>query len=85
MSLDEIRQMLDFIAHPDANCIAIDQLIENHLQRIRERIANMCTLESQLLMLRSQCKDQKTVSECGIIRELGAMHELSEDDDNYIP
>jgi Cd(II)/Pb(II)-responsive transcriptional regulator len=84
MSIDEIHQMLDFIARPDTNCIAVDQLIENHLERVRERIANLCTLESQLLILRNQCKDQKTVSECGILRKLGAMNGLSEDDNIFM-
>jgi Cd(II)/Pb(II)-responsive transcriptional regulator len=89
ISLDEIRQMLDFITHPDADCITIDHLIENQLTRVRERIANLCALESQLLKLRSQCKDRKTVSECGILRELGAMNGHSsyseEDSDPYMP
>jgi Cd(II)/Pb(II)-responsive transcriptional regulator len=83
MSLDEIRQILDFIAHPDADCIAIDQLIENQLTRVRERIANLCTLESQLLKLRNQCKNRKTISECGILRELGAMNGHSSDSEEY--
>jgi Cd(II)/Pb(II)-responsive transcriptional regulator len=70
MSLMDIQQLLDFITHPNANCAAINQLVESQLRRVQGRIADLHTLESQLLMLRSQCQDQKTVAECGILKEL---------------
>lgn len=77
MSHEEIHQLLDFITRPDADCAAINRLIEGQLQRVQGRIANLRTLERQLLLLRNQCQDRNTVAECGILQELvsGAQEE----------
>ncbi|MGD9171933.1 MAG: Cd(II)/Pb(II)-responsive transcriptional regulator [Candidatus Thiodiazotropha sp.] len=72
MSLEEVQRLLDFVSQPDADCAVINQIIDSHLERVQVRIANLRTLESQLMMLRNQCQEQKTVAECGILQELVA-------------
>ncbi|MBT3012277.1 MAG: Cd(II)/Pb(II)-responsive transcriptional regulator [Candidatus Thiodiazotropha sp. (ex Lucina aurantia)] len=72
MSLADISRLLEFVTHPDVKCDAIDRLIEGQLIQVQARISSLRTLESQLLVLRDQCHDQKTAGECGILQELVA-------------
>ncbi|MFA5170452.1 MAG: Cd(II)/Pb(II)-responsive transcriptional regulator [Sulfuriferula sp.] len=68
MPLTDVKRLLDFVAHPEADCRDIDQLIEEQLARVRERLKSMHTLEKQLAALRNQCAVSYTASECGIYR-----------------
>ncbi len=72
MPLADVKRLLDFVAHPEADCRDIDQLIEEQLARVRERLKSMRILEKQLTTLRNQCATSYTASECGILQELVA-------------
>ena len=72
MSLADVRHLLEFVAHPDADCTAVDYLIDDQLARVQARIASLRRLEQQLHALRTQCSTQKTAGECGILQELVA-------------
>lgn len=72
MSLAEIRHLLDFVAHPEADCGDINRLIDEQLARVRARIASMRALERQLAALRAQCGENLRAGECGILHELVA-------------
>ena len=71
--LAEIRQLLDFVAHPDADCGDINRLIDDQLARVQARLKSMRALEKQLLLLKAscgRCDDEGT--DCGILKELVA-------------
>ena len=70
MPLAEIRQMLDFVAHPEADCGGINRLIDEQLARVRVRLRSMCALEKQLSKLRVHCGAGNSAAECGILHEL---------------
>lgn len=70
MSLADVRRLLDFLQHPEADCGDIDQLIEAQLARVRARLASMQALERQLAMLRSRCVQHHVAGDCGILHEL---------------
>lgn len=73
MPLAEIRRLLDFTDHPQADCGDIDGLIDAQLDRVRMRLQSMRALEQQLTVLRSQCgSGQYNDGECGIVHELMA-------------
>lgn len=72
MPLAEIKQMLDFVAHPEADCNDINWLIDEQLARVRLRLKSMRTLEKQLSQLRAHCGAGRTAAECGILHELVA-------------
>ena len=74
LSLPEIRQMLDFLAHPKADCGDINRLIDEQLARVRMRLKAMRALEKQLSQLRAHCEEGHTAAECGILHELAAPH-----------
>ena len=72
MPLAEVKRLLDFVAHPEADCRDIDQLIDEQLTRVRARLKSMRALERQLAALRVQCAADHTAGECGILHELVA-------------
>lgn len=76
MPLVEVKRLLDFVAHPEADCGDINRLIEEQLGRVRERLSSMQALEKQLVALRARCGENHTARECGILHELvAASHE----------
>lgn len=72
MPLAEIKRLLDFIAHPEADCGDINRLIDDQLTRLRARLDSMRTLERQLTALRASCDAGHVAAECGILYELVA-------------
>lgn len=68
--LADVRRLLDFDAHPEADCGDINRLIDEQLGRVRERLKSMQSLERQLVALRGQCMVSRTAGECGILHEL---------------
>ncbi len=70
--ITEIRRLLDFVAHPEADCDDINHLIDAQLARVRARLESMRALEQQLAALRTQCSAHHRAGECGILHELVA-------------
>lgn len=72
MPLAEIKRLLDFVAHPQADCGDIDRLIDEQLARVRARLKSLLALEKQLAALRMRCEAGHPAAECGILHELVA-------------
>jgi Cd(II)/Pb(II)-responsive transcriptional regulator len=72
MPLAEIKRLLDFVAHPEADCGDINRLIDEQLKRVRARLKSMRALEKQLATLRARCEAGHVAAECGILQELVA-------------
>lgn len=72
ISLADIKRLLDFVEHPGADCGDIDNMIDDHLSRVRARLKSMRALERQLAKLRHQCDTSHAARECGILHELVA-------------
>ncbi len=70
MTLDEIRVLLRFQDAPQANCRNVNDLLEEHIGHVAERIRELKTLEVQLKQLRQQCQDEDSGSSCGILKGL---------------
>jgi Cd(II)/Pb(II)-responsive transcriptional regulator len=70
MSLDEVRPLLDFLDHPQADCSKVDAVIEGHLAHVRERLASLQVLERQLELLTQVCGQQRAQELCGIVMAL---------------
>lgn len=68
--LNEIKRLLDFVAHPEVDCGDIDRLIDTQLDKVRARLASMRALEKQLSALKGRCGDARTAGKCGILHEL---------------
>ncbi len=72
ISLADVKRLLDFVAHPGADCGDIDRLIDAQLTRVRARLKSMRALERQLAALRGPCSSSHVAGECGILQELVA-------------
>lgn len=70
--LAEIKRLLEFVAHPDADCGDIDRLIDMQLTKVRARLKSLKALEKQLASLRGRCGSSQIAGECGILHELVA-------------
>ena len=72
MSLDEIRTLLHWRDEPQADCGAVNALVDAHIQHIAARIRELRALERQLKTLRAQCRQASDTAHCGI--QVGLSH-----------
>ncbi|OEY65496.1 Cd(II)/Pb(II)-responsive transcriptional regulator [Marinobacter sp. X15-166B] len=70
MTHAEIQALLRARTQPDHSCDTINELIDEHLQHVQTRIAELQALERELSTLRQQCGASRPARECGILREL---------------
>ena len=72
MSLQEIRQLVELVKQPQAGCQVVDQMIEQHIQKVEEKIAELQTFYTQLQDLRKSCSSNTTIDHCQILKQLKA-------------
>jgi len=72
MPLNDVRRLLDMLAHPGTDWRDADWLIDEQLARAQERIADLDILKRQLQSLRTQCPSKTSSVECGVLQELVA-------------
>jgi len=70
MALDEIRALLEFKDAPTENCAEVNDLLDEHIGHVAERIRELRQLEQQLNALRAQCQIASTSADCGILNQL---------------
>lgn len=70
MPLEAIQRLLDFTDHPERDCGDINQLIDDQLGQVQQRLQGMQALEQRLLALRTHCGEHHAAADCGILREL---------------
>lgn len=70
MTLDEIRSLLTYHDHPEQPCGEVNALIDEHLEHVAARIAQLQALEQALVALRARCNGVSAAGECGILSEL---------------
>lgn len=72
MPLADVRQLLAALDAPGPECGDINTLIDQHLARVRARLASLRALEKQLRRLRTACSGAPGDQGCGILHELVA-------------
>ncbi len=75
MSLKETRMLVSFFNAPDEICIGVDNLLDDHINKVADRISELLALQRQLKMLRNQCKIVRTSKDCGILKSLACPSE----------
>ena len=70
MALDEIRRLLRFKESPQENCGGVNELLDDHIGHVVQRIGELRALEKQLKALRDQCAEASGTAECGILKGL---------------
>lgn len=70
MSLAEVRSLLNYRQHPELNCEGINQIVDTHINQVRERIGQLQQLEQQLSLLQARCSEKRQAENCGILQIL---------------
>jgi len=70
MALDEIRVLLKFKDVPTDNCAEVNDLLDEHIGHVAQRIRELRQLEQQLKALRAQCQTASISANCGILSQL---------------
>ena len=70
MTLDEIRGLLRFIDAPGKNCAEVNDLLDQHIEHVGERIEELRSLDQQLRKLRRMCTRIGSGKDCGILQGL---------------
>jgi len=70
MTLEEIRVLLRFKDAPTENCREVNELLDEHIGHVAQRIRELRSLEKQLKALRETCMGSQDAGHCGILNEL---------------
>ena len=68
MTMDEIRQLLQFRDAPGEDCGQVNALLDEHIEHVAQRIRELRKLERELRQLRARCAEPGAA--CGILEEL---------------
>lgn len=77
MTLNEVRHLLELRDNPQARCGEANRLLDEHLQHVRQRMAELTQLSEQLEAIQTQCPDDRITRDCGILNELGRMDQAA--------
>jgi len=70
MTLDEIRALLRLKDSPTESCHEVNELLDEHINHVVQRIQELRKLEKQLKTLRDTCQGGEAAQHCGILNEL---------------
>jgi len=73
MNHDEIHALQALADQPAAGCGAINDVFDQHIAHVDERIHELGQLKQQLAALRGRCQNEQAVDACGILQGLAAM------------
>lgn len=68
-SVDQVRDLLALTENREKDCCAVDQIAQEHLATVRQKIVDLSRLADELERISSQCQGG-TVAECRIIEAL---------------
>jgi len=71
MTLEEIRRLLQLREQPSDECRPVNEILEEHIGHVVERIQELQNLEAELRSLLCLCGDNRRAADCGILKELG--------------
>lgn len=72
MNLKEIEALIELEKQPKQNCCAVNELIDEHLRHVEDKIAELQHFQLQLQQLRQACTTKTTIDDCQILKRLEA-------------
>jgi len=72
LALSEVRQLIELNQSPDMRCDDVNNMIDNHIEQVEQRMKELEGLRQQLTSLRNSCSNNRTIEECGILKNLSA-------------
>ena len=73
MTHAEIHTLLGLMNRPADDCGGVNQLVDEHIAHVDERMAELSLLKQQLRELRQCCQGEQPVDACGILQGLASM------------
>lgn len=73
MTLEEIRALQSFVTQPAGDCSAVNQLLDEHIDHVGLRIAELSQLKEKLSELSRRCQNKQSIITCGILQGLTSM------------
>jgi Cd(II)/Pb(II)-responsive transcriptional regulator len=73
MSHEEIHTLLGLADQAEQGCGAVNEVFDQHIAHVDERIRELTHLKQQLTALRQRCRSEQAVQSCGILQGLAAM------------
>ena len=70
LALSEVRQLIELNQSPGMYCDDVNNMIDNHIEQVEQRMKELEGLRKQLISLRQSCSNNRTVGECGIMKKL---------------
>ncbi|HCK7399345.1 TPA: MerR family transcriptional regulator [Acinetobacter baumannii] len=70
ISLSDIKTLKEMKAQPKRACTEVDNLVNKYLIEVSEKIERLLLLKETLIDLKQHCSTDRTVDECGILKEL---------------
>ena len=70
MSLAEVKRLLQVKDSPGVSCEDANLLSEEPIAHVTARMVELRKLRGELLGLRQRCKEERSGSECGIVKSL---------------
>ena len=70
MTLDEIRRLLTLRQTPAQSCADVNALLDEHLEHVTQRIAELRRLRKELKALRAGCETRKDPGHCAVLEGL---------------
>jgi len=68
----EVRQLIDLNQSPGTQCDDVNNMIDNHIEQVEQRMKELEGLRDQLTSLRRSCSNNRTIEECGILKNLSS-------------
>jgi len=70
MRLADVKRLIELSGDKSVSCDAVNDMVREHMVRIRAKRVALELLERQLSDLNSQCESGHRVANCGILQEL---------------
>ena len=68
-SMAQVRQLLALSDHDDKPCHDVDQLVQNQLEEVQRKIADLNALQSELGLMLKSCRSER-IGGCRIVESL---------------
>lgn len=72
ISLSEIEHLIELEQIPQQSCQEVNQMIDEHIQQVSDKIKELKKFKQQLQALRASCNQTNKIMDCQILKQLEA-------------
>jgi Cd(II)/Pb(II)-responsive transcriptional regulator len=74
MTLEEIRALIALRSKPSRACTEVNDLLDEHIEHVHNRISELKKLDRTLHSLRAKCQNILSVENCEILKGIGHLN-----------